>query len=45
MYNSSSNLKYDAEGGTIQSNDNGRVQSLNNAIWNRLAHLAELISR
>jgi hypothetical protein len=38
-YNSSGNLKYDAEGGTLHSNYNGRVQRMNNAIWNRLAQL------
>jgi len=38
-YNSSGNLNYDAEGGTIHRNYNGWVQNLNNAILNRLAQL------
>ena len=38
-YNSSGHLKYDAEKGTIHSNYNGWVQTLNNAILNRLAQL------
>ena len=40
-YNSSGNLKYDAEGGTLHSNDGGRVQNRNNATWNRLAQLEQ----
>ena len=40
-YTSSGNLEYDAEGGTIHGNDGGRVQNMNNAIWNRLAQLEQ----